>query len=119
MRWRVYGRASRCPCTTLQAEKSDSRNGTAFLLCFFTSPANSPTQIETVTGMFPDLPKFVHPLMNGAHMGEDVTSVFHSANIHYDLLRTGSVELTTNKILERGFLDAVRASLSFLIFPYS
>jgi len=33
---------------------------------------------------------------------------FRSANIHYDLLRTGSVELTTNKILERGFLDPVR-----------
>jgi len=41
--------------------------------------------VETVTGMFPDIPH---------------------ANIHYDLLRTGSVELTTNKILERGFLDA-------------
>ena len=119
MRWRVYGRASRCPCTTLQAEKRYSRYGTAFLLGFFVSPANFPTQIETVTGMFPDLPKFVHPLMKSTHMGEDVTFVFHSANIHYDLLRTGSVELTTNKILERGFLDAVRASLSSLIFTYS
>lgn len=29
-------------------------------------------------------------------------------NIHYDLLRTGNVELTTNKILERGFLESVR-----------
>lgn len=28
--------------------------------------------------------------------------------MHYDLLRTGSVERTTEKILERGFLDAVR-----------
>jgi coupling of ubiquitin conjugation to ER degradation protein 1 len=28
-------------------------------------------------------------------------------NIRFDLLRTGSVERTTNKILERGFLDAV------------
>lgn len=38
----------------------------------------------------------------------------NSDNIRYDLLRTGSVELTTNKILERGFLDAVRTwSLSF------
>jgi coupling of ubiquitin conjugation to ER degradation protein 1 len=48
-----------------------------------------------------------------------LTFVFHSANIHFDLLRTGSVELTTNKILERGFLDAVRALLSPLIRPYS
>jgi coupling of ubiquitin conjugation to ER degradation protein 1 len=48
-----------------------------------------------------------------------LTFVFHSPNIHYDLLRTGSVELTTNKILERGFLDAVRALLSPLIRPYS
>ncbi|KAI6169668.1 hypothetical protein EDD17DRAFT_1520330, partial [Pisolithus thermaeus] len=29
-----------------------------------------------------------------------------SDNIRFDLLRTGSVELTSNKILERGFLDA-------------
>ena len=50
--------------------------------------------------------------MKGTNMGEVVTFLFHSANIHYDLLRTGSVELTTNKILERGFLDAVRALLS-------
>jgi coupling of ubiquitin conjugation to ER degradation protein 1 len=57
--------------------------------------------------------------MNGTHEGERLTFVFHSANIHYDLLRTGSVELTTNKILERGFLDAVRAILSPLIRSYS
>jgi len=44
----------------------------------------TPEMVETVTGMFPDIPH---------------------ANIHYDLLRTGSVELTTNKLLERGFLD--------------
>jgi len=48
-----------------------------------------------------------------------LTFVFHSANIHYDLLRTGSVELTTNKILERGFLDAVRAPSSPPICPHS
>jgi hypothetical protein len=54
-----------------------------------------------------------------AHEKERLTFVFHSANIHYDLLRTGSVELTTNKILERGFLDAVRAFLFLLIRPYS
>ena len=57
--------------------------------------------------------------MKGTNEGERLTFVFHSANIHYDLLRTGSVELTTNKILERGFLDAVRARLSSLIRPYS
>lgn len=28
-------------------------------------------------------------------------------NIHYDLLRTGSVEITVNRLLERGYLDAV------------
>lgn len=32
----------------------------------------------------------------------------HRDNIRYDLLRTGSVELSSNKILERGFLDPVR-----------
>ena len=32
-------------------------------------------------------------------------------NVRYDLLRTGNVEATTNKILERGFLEAVRLLL--------
>ncbi|KAF5384547.1 hypothetical protein D9757_006424 [Collybiopsis confluens] len=41
--------------------------------------------VDTVGNMFPDLPR---------------------DNIRYDLLRTGSVETTTNKILERGFLEA-------------
>ena len=36
-------------------------------------------------------------------------------NIRYDLLRTGNVELTSNKILERGFLDAV-CTLSSSVF---
>lgn len=29
-------------------------------------------------------------------------------NVRYDLLRTGNVQVTSNKILEKGFLDAVR-----------
>ncbi|KAF8811097.1 hypothetical protein BYT27DRAFT_7184473 [Phlegmacium glaucopus] len=40
--------------------------------------------IETVSSMFPDIP---------------------ADNIRYDLLRTGNVGRTTEKILERGFLD--------------
>ena len=34
--------------------------------------------------------------------------LFFRDNIRYDLLRTGNVGRTTEKILERGFLDAVR-----------
>lgn len=45
----------------------------------------SQDMITTVSNMFPDIP---------------------IPNIHYDLLRTGSVEQTTNKVLERGFLEA-------------
>ncbi|KAH9925979.1 uncharacterized protein B0H18DRAFT_1007236 [Fomitopsis serialis] len=41
--------------------------------------------VDTVHTMFPDIP---------------------SDNIRYDLLRTGSVQTTTNTILERGFLPA-------------
>ncbi|KAF8908105.1 hypothetical protein CPB84DRAFT_1674475 [Gymnopilus junonius] len=41
--------------------------------------------VDTISHMFPDIP---------------------ADNIRYDLLRTGNVELTTNKILERGFLEA-------------
>ncbi|TFK96071.1 hypothetical protein BDV98DRAFT_576744 [Pterulicium gracile] len=42
-------------------------------------------EVDTITAMFPDIPR---------------------PNIHYDLIRTGNVERTSNKILERGFLDA-------------
>ncbi|OSC98844.1 hypothetical protein PYCCODRAFT_1438832 [Trametes coccinea BRFM310] len=45
----------------------------------------TPEMVETVHNMFPDIP---------------------SDNIRYDLLRTGSVEVTSNKIIERGFLPA-------------
>ncbi|KAI0764675.1 hypothetical protein C8Q74DRAFT_1318321 [Fomes fomentarius] len=43
----------------------------------------TPEMVETVHSMFPDIP---------------------SENIRYDLLRTGNVQQTSNKILERGFL---------------
>ncbi|KAI8973134.1 hypothetical protein BD414DRAFT_517766 [Trametes punicea] len=45
----------------------------------------TPEMVETVHSMFPDIP---------------------SDNIRYDLLKTGSVEVTSNKIIERGFLPA-------------
>ncbi|TDL20539.1 hypothetical protein BD410DRAFT_366329 [Rickenella mellea] len=45
----------------------------------------TPDMVDTVANMFPDIPR---------------------DNIRYDLLRTGSVQTTSNKILERGFLDA-------------
>jgi len=57
----------------------------------------TPEMVETVTGMFPDIP---------------------NANIHYDLLRTGSAELTTNNILERGFLDPPPEAY-FTLYPRS
>ncbi|EGN94386.1 hypothetical protein SERLA73DRAFT_77790 [Serpula lacrymans var. lacrymans S7.3] len=41
--------------------------------------------VDQIHAMFPDIPQ---------------------DNIRYDLLRTGNVELTSNKILEKGFLDA-------------
>ncbi|KAG6828339.1 hypothetical protein H0H92_008353 [Tricholoma furcatifolium] len=46
-----------------------------------------------------------------------VTQVMmRSDNVRYDLLRTGSVELTSNKILERGFLDAPPPAY-YTLFP--
>ncbi|TBU57309.1 hypothetical protein BD310DRAFT_1039980 [Dichomitus squalens] len=45
----------------------------------------TPEMVETVQSMFPDIP---------------------SDNIRYDLLRTGNIQQTSNKILERGFLPA-------------
>lgn len=41
--------------------------------------------VNSTQTMFPDIPR---------------------ANIHYSLLRTGSVQVTSNTILEKGFLDA-------------
>ena len=38
------------------------------------------------------------------HSADDDT---HRDNIRYDLMRTGNVEVTSNKVLERGYLDAV------------
>lgn len=35
-------------------------------------------------------------------------------NIHFDLLRTGSVDVTVNKLLERGYLEAVSLINSLL-----
>lgn len=51
--------------------------------------------IMTVHAAFPDIPR---------------------ANIHYDLLKTGNAQVTSNKILERGVLDAPPASY-FRAFP--
>ncbi|KAF5381662.1 hypothetical protein D9615_005468 [Tricholomella constricta] len=51
--------------------------------------------IDTISNMFPDIPV---------------------DNVRYDLLRTGSVELTSNKILERGFLDAPPPAY-YTLFP--
>jgi coupling of ubiquitin conjugation to ER degradation protein 1 len=54
-------------------------------------------QVNTIVSMFPDIPR---------------------ANIHYELLRTGNIERTSNKILERGFLDAPPAGY-YSIYPRS
>ncbi|KAF7979330.1 hypothetical protein HWV62_42743 [Athelia sp. TMB] len=51
--------------------------------------------VDAIHGMFPDIP---------------------ADNIRYDLLRTGNVELTSNKILERGFLDAPPAGY-YTLYP--
>jgi len=51
----------------------------------FKAKKATPEMIDTVHNMFPNIPR---------------------ENIHFDLLRTGSVDLTVNKLLERGYLDA-------------
>ncbi|KAI0689672.1 hypothetical protein BC835DRAFT_1282515 [Cytidiella melzeri] len=55
----------------------------------------TPEQVETIHSMFPDIP---------------------SDNIRYDLLRTGSVQLTSNKILERGYLPPPPAAY-YTLYP--
>ncbi|KAF7760515.1 hypothetical protein Agabi119p4_11191 [Agaricus bisporus var. burnettii] len=51
--------------------------------------------ITTISNMFPDIP---------------------ADNIRYDLLRSGSIEVTTNKILEKGYLDAPPAAY-YTLYP--
>ncbi|KAF5354034.1 hypothetical protein D9756_007180 [Leucocoprinus leucothites] len=55
----------------------------------------SQEMITTISNMFPDIPV---------------------DNIRFDLLRSGSVEVTTNKILERGYLDAPPAAY-YTLYP--
>ncbi|KDQ51903.1 hypothetical protein JAAARDRAFT_139515 [Jaapia argillacea MUCL 33604] len=55
----------------------------------------TPEMVDTVHNMFPDIPR---------------------DNIRYELLKTGSVEQATNKILERGFLDAPPAAY-YTLYP--
>ncbi|KAG6864347.1 hypothetical protein C0991_010322 [Blastosporella zonata] len=62
--------------------------------------------IDTISNMFPDIPV---PMSS-------TSSPNRSDNVRYDLLRTGSVELTSNKILERGFLDAPPPAY-YTLFP--
>ncbi|KAL0581464.1 hypothetical protein V5O48_000618 [Marasmius crinis-equi] len=73
---------------------SDSDRAAAETLGF--RPKNvSQDMLDTISNMFPDIP---------------------IDNIRYDLLRTGSVELTTNKILEKGYLDPPPAQY-FQLYP--
>jgi len=55
----------------------------------------TPEMVETVHAMFPDIPQ---------------------DNIRFDLLRTGNVEVTTNKIIERSYLDAPPAGY-YSVYP--
>ncbi|TFY80866.1 hypothetical protein EWM64_g3148 [Hericium alpestre] len=57
----------------------------------------TPDMTETISTMFPDMPR---------------------ENIHYDLLRTGSVQQTSDKIIERGFLEAPPPAY-FTLYPRS
>jgi len=63
---------------------SEEANRARNLLGFRPKNVND-DMISAIQNMFPDVPR---------------------DNIRYDLLRTGSVETTSNKLLERGFLEA-------------
>ena len=60
--------------------------------------------------MFPDIPPCVflwsEPIRNPTN------TPVSSDNIRYDLLRTGNIQQTSNRILEKGFLDAVSLAYS-------
>ncbi|KAG8760382.1 hypothetical protein FRC14_003239 [Serendipita sp. 396] len=69
-------------------------NNTAKILGFKPRKA-TPEMVESVRTAFPDIPV---------------------PNIHYNLLRTGSVEVTVNTLLEKGYLDPPPAAY-FRAFP--
>lgn len=74
---------------------STERRSAADTLGFRPKPVTQ-DMIDTISNMFPDIPV---------------------DNVRYDLLRTGSVEQTSNKILERGFLDAPPPAY-YTLFPH-
>ncbi|KIJ60781.1 hypothetical protein HYDPIDRAFT_116842 [Hydnomerulius pinastri MD-312] len=75
------------------SSSSDGRSATAAL--GFRPKNVTQEMVDQIHVMFPDIPP---------------------DNIRFDLLRTGSVELTSNKILERGFLDAPPPAY-FTLYP--
>ncbi|KAI6044547.1 hypothetical protein EDC04DRAFT_2865794 [Pisolithus marmoratus] len=70
--------------TSGSSSSSDERRSATAALGFRPKPVTQ-EMVNHVHAVFPDIPP---------------------DNIRFDLLRTGSVELTSNKILERGFLEA-------------
>ncbi|THH16299.1 hypothetical protein EW146_g4309 [Bondarzewia mesenterica] len=67
-----------------------------FIFRWATAPGGEPSPETAAARTLRFRPKNVTP---------EMVHTISEENIHYDLLRTGSVELTSNRILERGFLD--------------
>lgn len=80
--------------TSGSSSSSDERRSAATALGFRPKPV-TPEMVNHVHAVFPDIPP---------------------DNIRFDLLRTGSIELTSNKILERGFLE-VPPPAYYTIYP--
>ncbi|KAI6032646.1 hypothetical protein F5J12DRAFT_179835 [Pisolithus orientalis] len=80
--------------TSGSSSSNDERRSAAAALGFRPKPVTQ-EMVNHVHAVFPDVPP---------------------DNIRFDLLRTGSVELTSNKILERGFLEAPPAAY-YTVYP--
>ncbi|KAG1733885.1 uncharacterized protein EDB91DRAFT_1147797 [Suillus paluster] len=79
---------------TSSSDHSNTRRSASSTLGF--RPKNvTQEMVDQIHSMFPTIPQ---------------------DNIRYDLLRTGSVEITSNKILERGYLDAPPPAY-FTVYP--
>ncbi|KAL6302922.1 hypothetical protein BKA93DRAFT_827016 [Sparassis latifolia] len=63
----------------------------------------TPDMVDTVHNMFPDIPRYVQL---ASDFQARLFVFWASDNIRYDLLRTGSVQRTSNTIIEKGFLPA-------------
>ncbi|KAG8835468.1 hypothetical protein FRC17_003035 [Serendipita sp. 399] len=104
-RWATGGTGS--------SAEAAAANNTARLLGF--KPRKATPEMNPFEQHFRTFLRSFHHLYTLDHVLNSELSL-NSPNIHYNLLRTGSVEVTVNALLEKGYLDPPPAAY-FRAFP--